>query len=71
MVKRSGRNVGKWVRVLPCGSVFDNRVGVVKGFRGDFQRNTPYVLVAIKNIDNDHLGGLYTFAGSRLEYIKS
>jgi hypothetical protein len=45
MVKRSNKNVDKVVKIINYQRVWDGRLGVVAGFRGDFEKGDPYVYV--------------------------
>jgi hypothetical protein len=46
MIKRSPRNIGKFVLISEH-SQFNNHTGMVKGFRGDFEKGNPFVEVWI------------------------
>ena len=64
MIKRDKRNLGKKVRIHGHKD-FDGRIGIVKGFRGDFAKGDPNVSVYVLSIHS-----IWPFNGSSLEVIK-
>lgn len=63
MVKRNKRNIGKVVKVISNNSIFNEREGVIKGFRGDYKKGIPYVQVYLFSTKS-----IWPFAGHILEY---
>ena len=64
MVTRDKRNIGKIVKVVN-GGAYTNKIGKVVGFRGDYDKNIPYVEVFIYDLHSKK-GGVYPFAGNLL-----
>ncbi len=65
MVRRDKRNIGKKAIHICSNPVWNNRIGIIKGFRGDFAPGIPNVLfwdVRGKGID--------TFPGDKLKILK-
>lgn len=70
MIKRSKRNIGKVVRVIPHHTKMDNRLGKVMGFRGDRAKGDPFVNVFIYDLADKRRGSIYPIPGSQLEAAK-
>jgi len=66
MVKRNKRNIGKRVKIASEGSLYHNREGIIKGFRGDHCKGDPYVQVFLFSTRS-----IWPFAGSILKYIET
>ena len=49
MIKRNSRNIGKRVRIVGHKD-FDGREGKVVGFRGDYDKNDPWVNVFVYSV---------------------
>ena len=64
MIKRDRRNIGKTVKIIGHKD-FNNRTGIVKGFRGDFGHNDPVVNVYVISIHS-----IWPFPGSHLKEIR-
>ena len=64
MIKRNSRNIGKRVRIVGHKD-FDGREGKVVGFRGDYDKNDPWVNVFVYSV-----GSVWPFQGSSLIIIK-
>lgn len=70
MIRRDRRHIGKSVRVIDEKSRFFGRIGVVKGFRGDWGKGAdgkivPFVFVMFAN---DGYGS-WPFPGHKLERV--
>ena len=64
MVKRDKRNIGKLVRVIPHGTVVDNRIVRISFFRGDQKPGVPFVMVYDLTSK-----GSYPMPGDKLELV--
>ena len=52
------------------GTLFNSRIGIVRDFRGDFDKGDPWVCVGVRNL-NGTAGSIYPFPGHCLTQIKS
>jgi len=51
MIKRNKRNLNKIVRINNPNSVLHGRKGKVLGFRGDYNKDIPYVLIFVPSLN--------------------
>lgn len=85
MIKRNKRNIGKIVKIefpentklLSLGEALNHRIGKVVGFRGDIQyripgkqQAIPWVMVLIKNLNNDKYYTSFPVPGKYLKVIR-
>ena len=64
MIKRDKRNINKFVRIIGHKD-FNDRLGLVKGFRGDFGHRDPIVNVYVFSMHT-----IWPFPGSHLSIAK-
>lgn len=64
MVKRDKRNINKVVEIIDINSVLNGRKGIIKGFRGDYEKHVPYVNVYLFDTKS-----IWSFSGKNLRYI--
>ena len=64
MIKRNTKNIGQYVKINGHKD-FNGRRGKVVGFRGDYDKNNPWVEVFVYSI-----GSVWPFPSSSLEKLK-
>ena len=63
MVKRSSKNIGKEVVIESPGTIYHGRTGRVVGFRGDVEKEVPWVEVFLSSTKS-----VWPFSGRELKY---
>lgn len=64
MIHRNSRNIGKTVRYTCSNPIWDGKIGIIKGFRGNAKNGVPYVSVYM------HGHGIMPFRGDFLTEVK-
>lgn len=69
MIKRNPKNIGKEIRISCLNPVWNDRLGKVISFRGNFEKGDPYVEVFVYDKNNKRKSSIYPFTGHLLYKI--
>ncbi len=64
-MKRDKRNIGKAVKINNPRNSFHGRTGIVTGFRGDYEKDIPWVNVYLSSTKS-----IWPFRADQLEVTK-
>jgi len=65
LIKRHKSNINKTVQIFNLTPEWNNRIGTIKGFRGDHSKGIPYVEVFIHDTNS-----IFPFSAKFLKYTK-